>query len=243
MLGSARKRQSTLPPWRIGAKTISFVALFLLTLYCASKITQFYQFPITQVKVFGMNHVDHQEVQQLVTPLVSQGFFATEVGLIKDRLSQLPWVASVSVRRVWPDEVVVMVTEKTAVARWNENALLSSTGEVFSPSSDSYPSGLPVFVGPEGQQIYILQFYAKINRLLAPLHFRIARLELTPYSSWNIAFDNGMKLAAGHKDILTRMSHFVKVYPKIIGQHSAEDVDYIDLRYANGLAVKWKTVT
>jgi cell division septal protein FtsQ len=31
----------------------------------------------------------------------------------------------------------------------------------------------------------------------------------------------------------------VKVYPKIVGMHES-DVEYIDLRYSNGIAVKWK---
>jgi cell division septal protein FtsQ len=41
---------------------------------------------------------------------------------------------------------------------------------------------------------------------------------------------------------LTRLSHFVKVYPKIIGERAAQ-VEYIDLRYQDGLAIRWKTIT
>jgi cell division protein FtsQ len=86
------------------------------------------------------------------------------------------------------------------------------------------------------------QYYAKMASVLAPLHFRITRLELTPTMTWSITLDNGMKLNVGHKDILTRLDHFVKVYSKIVGDRVAE-VDYIDLRYPNGMAVRWKTVT
>lgn len=239
MLRSAKKRQSIFPTWKISTKTISFFALLILLFYSGYKIKDIYQFPITEVKVFGANHIDHQAIQQIVMPLIAQGFFSTQVGMIKERLQQQPWAANVTVRRVWPDEVVVAIKERAAIARWNDAGLLSSAGDIFMPNASSYPSDLPRFVGAEGQQIFMLQFYEKINRLFTPLQFKIARLELMPDNFWEISLDNGMKLTVGHKDILTRINHFVKVYPKIIGDRSA-DVDYVDLRYANGFAVKWK---
>jgi cell division protein FtsQ len=128
------------------------------------------------------------------------------------------------------------------VAFWNENSLLSTTGEIFNPASETFPVGLPHFVGPDGQQISMLEFYSKINNLLNPLHLKLKRLELSPYLSWDLEFANGMKVRLGYKDVLTRVSHFVKVYQKIVGERAA-DVDYVDLRYPNGLAVRWKTVS
>jgi cell division protein FtsQ len=85
----------------------------------------------------------------------------------------------------------------------------------------------------------MLQHFKDINRLLQPLHVRILTLELTPYFTWKLRLDNGMMLQLGHKDILTRLAHFVKVYPKIVGSRVA-DIEYVDLRYPNGVAVRWK---
>ncbi len=110
----------------------------------------------------------------------------------------------------------------------------------FSPKVDGLPDSLPKFIGPDGEQLHVLEYYNKINQLLEPVHVKIARLELTPYQSWIMTFDNGMKVNIGYKDVLTRIEHFVKVYPKIVGKR-ASDVEYVDLRYQNGLAVRWKT--
>ena len=88
--------------------------------------------------------------------------------------------------------------------------------------------------------VMMLQYFNEINRLLAPMHAKISYLEMTPYLSWKLTLNNGITLRIGHKDILTRLIHFVKVYPKIVGDKSA-DVDYVDLRYPNGVAVRWKT--
>jgi cell division protein FtsQ len=213
--------------------------LIFSAVYAISQIRLSQYFPIRGVQVYGINRVDHDEVEASVLPLVSHGFFSINVEAIRERLLQIPWVANTYVRRMWPDQVSVTVQEKVPVAKWNAQSLLSNAGELFTPKLDTYPDHLATFTGPEGQHILMLQYYYEINRLLKPLHARISSLELTPYSAWKVKLDTGMILQMGHKDVLTRLSHFVTVYPKIIGGHEA-DVDYVDLRYSNGIAIRWK---
>ena len=80
---------------------------------------------------------------------------------------------------------------------------------------------------------------SSVLRSKKAIQVNIAILELGPYSTWKAVLDNGIVLQIGHKEILTRLYHFVKVYPKMIGMH-AKDVEYVDLRYPNGVAVQWK---
>jgi cell division protein FtsQ len=228
--------------WRKPGKILIFTLFILFLIFSVSKINNPDYFPIRSVKIFGVQHLDRNKMQELVEPLVKSGFFGVDVDKIKESLITLPWVGQVVVRRVWPDQVIVAVNEKIPVARWNEASLLSSAGELFTPDLNSYPTGIPELLGPSGEHLFMAQYYAKMASVLAPLHFRITRLELTPTMTWSITLDNGMKLNVGHKDILTRLDHFVKVYSKIVGDRVAE-VDYIDLRYPNGMAVRWKTVT
>lgn len=216
-------------------------AVVLTSIFAANQFHLSDYFPIKNVKVYGVNRVDHQEVQNLLLPLVDHGFFTINVEYIRDRLLQMPWVSDIFVRRTWPDQIEITVVEKNALARWNNNSLLSEAGELFSPKQETYPTNLPQFVGPPGQQMLMRDYFNQINRLLQPLRAKIAYLELTPYFTWKLTLDNGITLQIGHKDILTRLGHFVKVYPKIVGKR-ATDVEYVDLRYPNGVAVRWKTV-
>lgn len=228
--------------WKSLAKAGCFLVLLASLFFIVNHFKTANYFPIKTVKIVGVQHIEREAIQQLLTPMVKKSFFAVDVSAIKERLLQIPWTSQVVVRRIWPNELVIMITERNPIARWNENSLLSTTGELFSPPENTIPEGLPVFVGPLGQQIFMLENHAKLNSILKPLHFKITRLELSPTMAWNITLDNGMKLSVGSKDILTRLSHFVKVYPKIIGARAA-DVEYIDLRYTNGLAVRWKVGT
>lgn len=239
----ARKGKTPEHPFHFVAHTFKFVLLGTIVISCLFAASNFKisdYFPIKTVRVYGINRVDHKEVEELLVPLVNRGFFTINVEYIRDRLLQMPWVADIFVRRNWPDRVEVTVVEKNAVARWNQESLLSEGGELFAPSQETYPPNLPTFVGPNGQQIFMYKYFIEMNRLLAPLHVKISYLELTPFLTWKLKLDNGIAMQIGHKDILTRLGHFVKVYPKIVREHAA-DVEYVDLRYPNGVAVRWKT--
>jgi|SRR5579885_548869 cell division protein FtsQ len=238
----ARKGQQPRNPFQYISQTFKIALLGTIILSIVFTLNQLNfsrYFPIKTVRVFGVNRLDHQQVQNLIFPLVNNGFFKINVDYIRDRLLQMPWVSELYVRRVWPDQVEITVVEKNPAARWNEEGLLSDAGEIFTPGQETYPDNLPRFIGPAGQQIIMLRYFNDMNRLLLPLHAKISYLELTPYFTWKLKLDNGIMLQVGHKDILTRLDHFVKVYPKIVGMRAA-DVDYIDLRYPNGMAVRWK---
>lgn len=225
-------------------KRIHFLLFLSLVSACVLFLNQFKNptyFPIKNVKVYGGAHLNHEAMQHFLKPYVDRGFFNVNVEAIKDRLMQVAWVSDVSVQRVWPDQVNITVLEKNPIARWNHMSLLSEQGELFIPEEGIASLNLPDLIGPEGEQITVMNDYNQMNSLLKPLHFTITRLELTDDQTWNVTLSNGIKLTMGSKDILTHLTHFVKVYPKIIGSR-ADDVDYIDLRYSNGLAVKWKTV-
>lgn len=213
--------------------------LVLGILFSLNQLNYSRLFPIETVQVYGVTHIAQSSVESALTPMVDHGFFAVNVDAVRDRLKTLPWVAEAAVRRVWPNHLTVEITEKNPVASWNKSSVLSASGELFVPDEDAAPTPLVEFSGPEGGQILMLQYFYQINRTLAPLHVNILSLTLTPYMTWKLALDNGITLQIGHKDILTRLVQFVKVYPKIIGARAA-DVDYVDLRYSNGMAVRWK---
>lgn len=228
--------------WKLAVKTLFFIVFLFSISYCYNQSRTARYFPINKVEIVGIQHVDHLEVERILKPLVTNGFFGVDVALIRERLFQIPWIREAYVRRIWPNEIVIRIMEKTPRAIWNQASLISTTGEIFTPKLETFPPNLPQFVGPLGEQIHMIEYFDNINSILMPLHFKITQFELTKGGSWNLTFSNGMKLNVGYKDILTRINHFVKVYPKIVGDR-ANDVDYVDLRYSNGLAVRWKTIT
>lgn len=230
---------------RVGKFVFSLLLIggfFLLGFQAYRSFHEAHYFPVELVHVYGAQHVDHKELQNLLKPLVAHNFFSVDMELIKDRLHQFSWVEDITIRRVWPNRVDIVIAEYQPVAHWHDGNLLSADGGLFSQGDYSSPPHLPSFIGPDGTQNLMLQSFNDFNRELAPIHAKITKLELTPYQLWRLTLDNGIRLRLGHKNILTHLSQFVKVYPKIIGS-KAEDVEYVDMRYPNGMAVRWKDST
>lgn len=216
------------------------IALSILT--CVFLINQIHfskLFPITTVRIYGAVHLSEAEAKETILPLVQRGFFSLNVEKIREQLLHAPWVANLAVRRLWPGQVEVVITEKKPLAIWNDEALLSDAGDLFVPKQSVRFNHLPKLIGPEGEQVRMLTFFNEMNRIFIPIHAKISYLELTQFKTWKVTLDNGIIMQMGHKDVLTRLSHFVKVYPKIIGSRAA-DLESVDLRYPNGVAVRWK---
>jgi cell division protein FtsQ len=229
--------------WHKFYKTCKYTLLlmtFLFVYLITSQVQINRYFPIKTVRVYGATRSDHQALQTLLLPYINNGFFSINVDKVRDRLLQIPWVQECSVRRVWPDQIMIGLVEREPIAKWNRQSVLSKTGDIFNPPYDSYSNHLPHLVGPIGKQLTLLQNFNQMNRMLEPIHARINYLELSPFYTWTAILDNGIKMQMGHNDILNRFEQFVKVYGKIVGS-KANDVEYIDLRYSNGIAVRWKS--
>lgn len=198
--------------------------------------------PLKTVRVEGaFTHVSKQELQQAVTDAVSGGFLTVNVAAIRAAAQRLPWVRDASVRRVWPDALRVNVTEQIPVANWGGQGLVNADGEIFTPPAASFPPNLPELRGPQGSAPAVLAQYRAMDKTLAPLGLRIARLELDERRAWRATLDNGMELMLGRADAYARLLRFAQVYHGLLAAQ-APRVARVDLRYSNGLAVRWKTV-
>src|SRR6185437_16452060 len=115
--------------WKLAFKLLSFVLFVLAVSFAFNQFKKTHYFPIKEVKIAGLEHINHQEVQHLLRPLVTKGFFTVDVDLIKERLMHFSWVGEAYVRRVWPNQIIIQVIEKKPIARWNHAGLLTTSGE------------------------------------------------------------------------------------------------------------------
>jgi cell division protein FtsQ len=199
--------------------------------------------PIRAVKVEGrFTHVTAQALQQAVADAATGGFLSVDVDAIRRAALSLPWVHSVGVRRVWPDTLRLTVTEQIAVARWGEQGLINSDGDVFTPDPSSFPPGLPELRGPAGTEGAVLSRYRAMNQALAPLKLRITRMVLDERRAWRLFMGGGMELVLGREQAEERLQRFINIYPAL---QAAEPpgIARVDMRYSNGFALQRKVVT
>jgi len=193
--------------------------------------------PIRQVHIEGeFLRLDTNRLQELVTDKVRGGFFNIDVAAIRNALVALPWVNDVSVHRIWPDGLRVIVNEQVAVVRWNETGLLNEHGHYFSPEKDTFPQDLPLLEGPEESKELLLE---KFNLLKQTYGLSVVRLQLNERRAWKFELENGLSIVLGRKDFESRVERFVNVVINNLGEKSSQARE-IDMRYTNGFAVRWK---
>lgn len=220
--------------------TLSILFLCLL-IWCWQKLHDPKLFPIQHINIQGnFTHIDQSSVKQVIIPFLQKGFIIVNTNDLQERLQQIPWVYTANVRRVWPDTLNISIAEQQPVARFNDAELLNVQGELFSVKSNVIPINLPLFIGAQGEQEIMLQTYQNMLSVLTPLGLKINILGLDDRQSWRLQLSNGIVLLIGKVDPILRLQRFVAAYPQVVGTKSAM-VNYIDLRYAHGMVVKFKT--
>ncbi len=196
--------------------------------------------PVKTVRIENnVKHLSEGTIRQAVLPYVQGGFLRVNVDAIRKQLESLAWVEKASVRRAWPDALLVRLNEQHAVARWSQGGLLNKRGEIFDVKEAEHWKGLPLFRGPKKSHQLLMKEYQAMQGLLAPLNLRISHLTLDQRRAWSLALDNGIQLRLGRNDSEERLMRFVRVYTKVL-QPRLDEIDSVDLRYTNGFAVRWR---
>lgn len=216
-------------------------ALSLGTVLTGLVAADLWQRPIESVRVSGsFVQVSRSALERAIEPYLSKDFLSVNVSSIRGAARTVPWVREVSVRRVWPDRIEIAVSEREAVARWRERALLESDGALFSPPGLDGGSALPALTGPPGRHREVLDRWRVLDRLmLARLGSRVTSLETDVHGGWRAGLANGISLRFGSDPLAPRVARYVHAFPKVLGSRLAE-VREIDLRYGHGFSVRWR---
>jgi cell division protein FtsQ len=226
---------------RLGRKITLFILFSLTLLWCVVKLRNPDTFPIRSVRIVDAQaYTDHDSLRETISPFLTQGMIRLHVHDLKKSLLSLPWIKDVNILRQWPDKLIINITEQNPGAHWDKTKLVNLQGQIFSPSS--FPSklnSLPWLYGPDSNATDVWAGYQNMSSIIAPLGLKIIAINLSPYDAWEIELNNGIPIVLGKDEVMQRLKRFVEIYPKLF-DNNTNAVEYIDLRYNNGLAVKWK---
>ncbi len=226
--------------WRLGGLLVTVLVLGSLG-WALKTLRDPATLPISEVQIVGrFQHLQPASLRQRASAAVRGGFFSIDVERVRAVLLAEPWIARVSVRRVWPNRLLVRIEEQQAVARWGDKGLLNADGELFVPEQGALPAGLVRLDGPAGSERQLLAHLRQLRTVMAGTGLAISRLWLTPRRAWRLRLDNGIRVVIGRGGFRRRLRRLAGVYSALLGQRSA-DIDTIDLRYTNGFAVGWKS--
>ena len=220
----------------LAAGTLCGIALFFLALAGTALVLRSPDFPVTAIELtHPLGKTTREEIQAAATAQISGNFFSVSPAAVRAGLEALPWVRRASVRRVWPDRLLITLEEHVAFARWGEQALVNTHGELFHGRTDA---ALPVFLAPSGRVQELMMRHARFSRVLEPLGATLERLVLTPRDAWELRLDSGLHIMLGRdaERAEARLARFVQAYPATLGRSAR--TGYVDLRYPNGFALR-----
>jgi cell division protein FtsQ len=192
-------------------------------------------FALRQIEVTGAaHHISRAQVETIVRNEMKGTFFTLNLARVRSAFEKLPWVREVQLRRHWPDRLEVTVLEHVPLARWGSTALVNTHGEVFQAAFDGK---LPTFVGPAGTSKEIAIQYDFFRRNLATIGTTPILVRVTPRRAWQVRLDEGPTLELGREDVEARLARYIQVHERVVDTLKRR-IDYVDLRYANGFAVR-----
>jgi cell division protein FtsQ len=197
--------------------------------------------PIEAVAVAGrFQRVSPADVERAVKQKVRNvGLVSVDLAAVRRAIASIPWVDTVTVQRAWPHGLRVVVSEQVAAARWRENGLLNTRGELFASDARHVPLELAQLSGPDGTENVVAQRYLASQGRLAEVGLRLTALRLDARGAWEFELANGVSVRLGRRQVDERFDRFVSTAAKLVTQR-ADDVSYVDMRYTNGFAVGWR---
>jgi cell division protein FtsQ len=184
-------------------------------------------------------HISRDELQAVLEPLVTGGIVDVDLQAVHDALSQMPWVETATVQRIWPDVIAVSVHEKVPYLRWGPNSLVTEQGQVFTPNSIEEFKDWPILSGPEQQQAKVLEIMKGIKTALADKSLALAEFNVNNRWAWRIKLTTGLEVLLGREDQLKKLQRFLKTM-NLLKPEQVDAMAVVDLRYPNGYAVSWK---
>lgn len=197
--------------------------------------------PVASVSVEGsFQRVSPVDVERVVkVEVYGAGLLSVNLAAVRRAIHTLPWVDAVSVQRAWPRSLNVLVIEQTAAARWDEQGLINSRGELFAADARHIPPELAQLSGPSDQEPVVAQRYLAAAGRLTQAGLRMTALRLDARGAWEFDLSNGVTVRLGRRQVDERFEKFMSAALKLVTERG-EEISYLDMRYTNGFAIGWR---
>lgn len=196
------------------------------------------KFVIRKIAVDGeFLNLQPAEVKVLVSDNVTGGFFSLDVDRLQQQILNNPWIASVAIRRIWPDSIRVSIKEQVPVAFWGGNTLLNAEADIFAPESLPTGQSLVRLDGPIGTETTVLKKYWAMKHVFDSMNIKLSSVAMNDRRSWKIKTKDGVVILMGRDELAMKIERFRAAHEASLAGDWSQ-ISEVDLRYTNGLTVK-----
>lgn len=206
-------------------------------------------FALKVIRIEGMSdaplrHINSSTVRSTAVPRIKGNFFTVDLDAVRSAFEAVPWVRKASVRREWPNQLIVALEEHVPLGTWGDDGrLLSTNGDVFTANlAEAEEDGeLAEFAGPDGSEKEVVARFGELHDWFAPASLTPEALRLSGRYAWSVKLSNGMAVELGREQskamLKERVDRLVAIYPQLVARLQ-DRIESVDMRYPNGLALK-----
>jgi cell division protein FtsQ len=251
--GAAGAGSDSLNPWHnvrvlhAGANALLGLTLAAALAVCASWLVHLPAFDLRGVSIEAaegseLRYVSTSQLRSSALHRIRGNFFTVNLDAVRLGFESVPWVRKATVRRVWPDRLLVTLEEHRPLAFWGDGRLMNTFGELYTANlAEAEEEGpLPELAGPPGSERAVLDRFGELVRWVSPLGRYPVALSLSPRYAWSARLDDGTTLLLGREEGLpleARVRRWAAVYPRVRARLDGQP-EVVDLRYPNGFAVR-----
>jgi cell division protein FtsQ len=181
------------------------------------------------LELHGIKYASRRDILRLFDPDYGRSLYLFPLATRRKQLLGVHWVHDASVARIWPNQVIVQITERKPVAfirlpaesmlRW---ALIDDDGVILDPPAKA-SFQLPVLsgvMGAENQEKRSIRVrrMKRLMRDLGPLADNVSEVDASDLDDLRItekAGGNAVLLMLGDRNFSSRLKNFLDHYPDI----------------------------
>ncbi|KFL28997.1 hypothetical protein JP75_23655 [Devosia riboflavina] len=191
---------------------------------------------VGEINISGQTLTSEQAIFDALGIQPDTSTLAFDVEGARERIAELPAIDTVTVRKTYPADVTVSVTEKVPVARWRVDGItfvIDSSGAQIGEDGGAY-SDLPLVIGDGAADDALVMIRALSH--VPQLQEGLVALSRIADRRWDMIYDTGLRIQLPEQGVaqaLVKLAAYQSEY-----QLLQRDLDVIDLRVDSVVAVR-----
>ncbi|WP_041801957.1 cell division protein FtsQ/DivIB [Rhodopseudomonas palustris] len=194
-------------------------------------------FRITNVAISGRKQLTHDEVLAIGGVTGRSSLLFLDAATVRDKLKANPWIADATVLKLYPGQLTIDITERSAFARWQLQgrlAVIADDGAVLEPYVARRFASLPLVVGKGAEThckdfIALLQRYPQVNSVVMAAVYVGER-------RWNLRLRNGLDIRLPENEVGNALATLSKLDAE--DRLLSRDIVAVDMRLPDRLTVR-----
>lgn len=199
----------------------------------------------------GLTQIQEADIRDVLGQQISGTALTLDLQPLQAGLAQHPWVRQVSIRRVWPNRLLIRLEEHEAIGVWGDGRLVNRFGELFVGETQAalehaktkLGCQMPRLQGPVGTVTRVMARAQAAHQLASSRGQQIRGVTLTEQFAWQLELSQGHRIYLGREGLPTdwqsRLTAMFDSMPWLntrVLKDQPMAVLSFDLRYANGYA-------